>query len=344
MRRFMTGLVLAFALPRVGAAAEPEALVLKSEHPLSALAVSPDGKTVFAGGNWASSRGAPFGGGVVLRWDVSTGKALEPIGSPGWTVDALALSPDGKTLAGGGTITVPQGSSPGHVELWDPATGASRKRLGSHLDLMYPVHSLAFSPDGKTLAVGGYNTLQLWDVEAGKLRTKLGDGRDAVRSLAFSPDGKLLATGGSRPGKAWAEAVLRLWVLSEGKQERLLDLERCYVTSVAFAPDGKTLAAAGGLELTPLVKLWDVGARKERVTPKGHSGYVHAVAFAPDGKTLATASHDHTITLWDAATGEERRTLRGPTGGVLALVFAPDGKALVSAGEDKTVRVWQLAK
>ncbi|MCX4633089.1 trypsin-like peptidase domain-containing protein [Streptomyces sp. NBC_01443] len=204
------------------------------------------------------------------------------------------------------------------------------KRLSGHTD---SVLSVAFSPDGKTLATASADkTVRLWNVTTGKTRRTLTGHINAVNSVAFSPDGKTLAT-------ASTDKTARLWNLSTGKTRKTLTGHTNSLLAVAFSPDGKTLATASDDQTA---RLWDVSTGKTRKTLTGHTNWVEAVAFSPDGKTLATASDDQTVRLWNVKTGKTRKTLTGHTHWVFGVAFSPDGKTLATASDDKTVRLWNV--
>ena len=117
------------------------------------------------------------------------------------------------------------------------------RTLTGHRD---SVLSVAFSPDGQTLASGGLKDIRLWNLATGKeLRTIWGH-RDAVLSVAFSPDGQTLASGS-------LDETIKLWNLATGKELRTLSGHTSLVDSVAFSPDGQTLAS-GSSDNT--IKLW----------------------------------------------------------------------------------------
>jgi len=212
-----------------------------------------------------------------------------------------------------------------------------------------PFLAVAFSPDGKLLASGGYeNTICLWDVATGKEVRKWKGPESNVACLVFSPDGKLLASGNSQ------DPTVHLWEVASGKH--VVDLEGLprSVSSLAFAPNGKLLAAGG--YYTEEVFLWEVPSGKVarrlvgRPVPltqdiprsNGSPADYAYVAFAPDGKTLATGHLYGLVRIWNASSGRELRHFRGPADDVFVHVkFSPDGRTLATWGT--AIRLWQVS-
>jgi len=241
-------------------------------------------------------------------------------------VNGVAVSPDGRTVAGGG--------QDGGVELWDVASRAAPVLLR---DGASPVRGIAFSQDGTTVAAGRQDgVLELWDVGTGASALVPSGGPAPVNAVTFSPDGRLVVTGGD-------DGVVRQWDTRTHVLVRELRGASGPVESLAYNPDGRTVAG-GGTDANAL--LWDAstGARVASI-PAGPAGGgpIRALAYSPDGHTLAGAGDGGAVVLWDSASRGVRRVLPGTAGeAVHGLAFTADG-AVLAAGGAGAVRLWNLA-
>ncbi len=181
------------------------------------------------------------------------------------------------------------------------------------------VWCVAYSPDGKTLASGGYdNLIRFWGPRTGAERRQLAGHGHGVLCIAFSPDCRVLASGSQ-------DHDVRLWDVSTGKEVRRLRGHTQQVHGVAFSPDGKALASCGS---GYTVRVWDVATGKEKQClggpfPPGHSSrYLHSVAFSPDGKYLAAGGTERVLHLWETSTWKPVRTLAGHTDLIVAIAFS----------------------
>jgi WD40 repeat protein len=249
----------------------------KGSH-FSAVAFSPDGKLLAAGGQ--HRRG-------ISIWETETGKEAQevvledvPFGAGlAWRgCSSLAFSPDGKWLASGHRNT-------NSLSLWDRKGQGPPRELIGHTG---PVETVAFAADGMTLASGGRDTkVRLWDPVTGKQRACFEGHENWVGAVVFSPDGRLLAS-------AVHDSGVRIWDIATGREMQMLKGASGTLPCVAFSPDGRMLAWNGS---DNTIRLWEVatGAVRRRLPGRAHG----TLAFGPRGSTLAAAEADGTGLVWD---------------------------------------------
>ncbi|MBX9627304.1 MAG: WD40 repeat domain-containing protein [Gemmataceae bacterium] len=295
-------------------------------------------------------------GGEVVVWDVAKNAQVGRVPSPQPGVPLPTLSPDGKVVAVRGqgfTASTPAVARPGAgvapaaadtgptVAVWE-ATGGKELFKAPVGGTAGPQSGVAFSPDGKLLAVGsGEGPIDLWEVPSGKpVKTLLGRTGQGAK-VAFAPDGKLLAAVGT-------DGAVQRWTLPDGKPvgatDPPADLPPVLPAGVAVAADGRAVAWAS-TGVAPVV--WDAPSGK-LLTPAGeHTGAVRSIAFAAGGKELVTAGSDGRVVRWEAATGKplgrvriapgSRPGLAGGlgsvgTGGRYFFTLAADGTRALAAG------------
>jgi WD40 repeat protein len=304
---------------RAAAIAQPRATLQGHDYFVDSATFSKDGA-------WLATTAGTNVGDHVIVWDVAKAKRLVGLAEFQDRVSSATFSPDAKTLATSGRhdpvrlydtgtwkvrTTLPGTklgtmlvafapdssvlatlSSAGIIGFWDPASG---KELPG-IDPPVVFWSLRFSPDGKTVAAGGWLQVSVFDFPERKLRGTLTDLHGVARNLAFSPDSKLLVV--AEFGTGPKRTALSVWDIQTCKLRYRLDLDNKYnkVHDVAIAPDGKTLATVG--DGGPL-RLWDLANGKHLADIKGGAHRAQAVAFSPDGQTLAVGELGGAVLLFD---------------------------------------------
>ncbi len=266
-------------------------------NPLGAtgLAASADGKRLASAGRL----------GNLISWDLTSDTMLCTYRGHDTPVAALAISADGRWTA---SAAQAKGVAPGQlnyaqlvakqppipIKIWETDTGKDLFSLDGPKDM---VAQLAFSRDGRWLAVAGLNTVQIWDLASRKILRELNPREmfaGASEGLLFSAAGDMLATSGPN--------AVQIWDVATGRSLALLQGHR-HSPKMAFSPDGSRMATSGGR----LVKLWDVRTGQEALTlplpqvyPEERAPHVVALAYTADGQRLRAALRDGSVVEWDA--------------------------------------------
>lgn len=272
------------------------------------VSFSADGKALL----WAGSDGS------VHVWDIPNWRSA---GQPLFVgpLTSIAFVPGGRMLV--------LGSDDGSIRIWD--TQPTHHPLGESISTAPDwLEAVAFSPDGKTLAVGG-DSLKLWDLSKRHVARSLSDQK--VLSLAFSADGRKLVSA--------AQHGVTLINLATGKATSIVvpDEKEPYNWSVALSRDGRTVAFGGrGLAV------WDLSSQKQLPAPLAGRKEIFAVAISPDGKMLAAGGEDKTIHVWNLHTGARIGTPIPYGEEVWSLAFSRDGQILASGGNDGKLQLWSI--
>ena len=291
------------------------------------VAFSPDSVRLATNCYGTGERGGP---GPIAIWDTKIGRRLatfpgrtEQVGKPEFTSDGRSLLIPSRT----------------GLREWRLASGEDKEpQPAGHKDEAW---SLAFSPDGRTLATGSDDTepdptIKLWATATGLLTGAWQGGYGTVSALAFSPDGRTLAS-----GHLVSEKNVRIWDAATGRLLTTLEGHSDRVRALAFAPDGRSLATASS---DGTVRLWNVASWRRHKALTGHRDPVHAVAFSADGKTLASAGDDGDVRLWnvDADSANPASRVLHNRANLMGLAFAPDGQTLAVADVLGSITVWDL--
>jgi WD40 repeat protein len=241
---------------------------------------------------------------------------------------AVRLSADGKRLAAGrgNQICIYDAGLTNHPIL---------TRLEGHRDV---IQSLAWSPDGKWLASGGFRRVMLWETQTFKPVMELTNLVGRVTALEFTPESDSLIAADEIPTKSgW----IRVWTVGEAEPKLSWTAHADSILDLEISPDGKTLASAG---VDKLVKFWELPSGKETGRLEGHTGHVWALAFKPDGSLLASGSADKDVKVWDFKTKDLKTTIGRHPASVTGLAWTHDGKSIISSCEDGAVRLCREAK
>ncbi len=304
--------------------------VTAAEQPIRTAAFSPDGSTIATAGDDR----------LIHTWSAETGAAFDVLKGHAEAVTALAFSP-APSAPGAPKGELIATAADGMSLAWNLAPVWKLEGVIGSADGKSPlvdrVESLAFSPDGKFLAIGGGEPsrggeIKIWDIQSGKAAREFPNiHSDTVLALAFSADGKFLASGA-------ADKVARVIELASWKVAKSFEGHTHHILGIAWSPDGRTLVTAGA---DNVVKVWDftTGDRKKNI--EGYDKEVTSVRFAGTGEQLITSSGDSKVRLL-ALDGKEVRSFPEVADFVQASAVTADGKTVAAGGHDGVLRVWNV--
>jgi WD40 repeat protein len=253
---------------------------------------------------------------------------LQPLPSAYQPVLALALSRDDKKLAvaRGNQIVVHE-------------TGATNNtiiaRIDGHRDA---VQSLAWSPDNKWLASGGFRGVFLWNAETMKIERVLTNLVGRITALTFSTNSAFLFIA---DGAVTKQFSILEWPIDAAEPKAKWKAHRDTIFDLQLSPNGQRLASAGA---DKLVKLWNLTNLGEAIEFEGHTGHVLGLAFKPDGTELASGGTDKEVKIWNVETKEQKNSIGRHSGSINDLAWPVEGKRIVTACDDGTIRLCEEAK
>ena len=282
----------------------------------------------------------------IWLYDTKSGNELALLTGHTEPVSVIAFSRQGNLLV--------SGSYDGKLRLWNPHTHQLLMILNAGDRIGYnKIGAVAFSPDGRTLANGIGDDIQLWDTHTGQHKHNISRGESSIFYLAFSPDGHTLAS-------ASISDNIQLWDPHTGKQKLTFDKKKHgYKTSIefspggpriAFSPDGKVLASTAVFNMrrtNEKITLWNTNTGEPQAIlaeDEQRSTYpISTVQFSADGKTLISGSRDGTLHKWNLVTGKNVKPFgKAEYGKYHLLPFIPDSTTLARITTDKTIQLFDI--
>lgn len=263
---------------------------------------------------------------IVRVWSTQNGQNLCSYREHMGLIKHMAWSPTEMRIA--------SVSEENKVHIWDASTGETLHCYpGDPKAGISPnvAHLLAWSPNGRYLAVAGNHALHIWDTQESemiiKLKSKFFYG---YRAICWSPDGKSLAA-------AQAENVVVYRLEPRGKP--LYYRYNALINAVAWSPNGSYISAGGH---DHMIHTWDIQNNKLIGTYRNHLRPITALAWSPDSRRIVSSSLEPAVHIWDALTGWDAVPFYSHASDVMAVAWSPDGRSILTGGSDCRVCVWPV--
>jgi len=301
------------------------------EGPVAAISWSPDGVLL-----------AAASGKIVQIWDVKTGVPVFTFRGHSALVRAVAWSPDG-------SLRVASGGDDRLLMVWtfEPANRIMEWLFGERqpaffsigYGVKHEVHSIAWSPDGRSLLVGGEQVLRVFDRGWSNTTQRLFQAahETPVQEVAWSPNGELIASAGY-------DSRVQLWQASTGALLSTYTAPYTEVSVLAWAPRGSLLATA---YMDGPIQVWDPRTRRPGFLYWGYEGApVRALSWSPNGRYVISGDDRGDVRVWEAETGMQVLHYlvqpSSPASLVNALDWSPDGTRIAIGAAHKTLQVLQV--
>ena len=301
----------------------------------------------------------------IWIYDANTGETLRLFTDEDSQIDMIDFSPDGSTLSYFDRVD--------SVHIIDTTTW---KKVKSITLMGSSIRSVIFSPDGNTLISANSSStnkdysMNLWDVNTGKLKTIFKGHTDTVTSMAFSSDGETLIT------SSWDRSV-RIWDVVTGENKYTFNRKVTGDSKIIFYPHSNTIAIAGynksnvyewdidtgsliGKTPIPLtynstfspdgsliaipfndnLSLWDFESEKKLFELTSHTYDISTIDFSPDGRTFVSGGHGE-LFFWDVMTGARKLSIPGHTTHLLGLAISPNNRIVATGGRD-VIHLWDI--
>jgi WD40 repeat protein/predicted Ser/Thr protein kinase len=237
------------------------------------------------------------------------------------SINALAWSPNGKSLAAAG-------EEPDQIYTWQVLT---QQALSTHKVHTRRIQALAWSPDGQLIVSGGNESVaRVWQPGSSAHAEYTGHVH-WIQALAWSPDGQLIASGS-------ADQQVHLWNAVTCQQRLVYRGHNSDILTLAFAPDGTRLASA---DESGSIQVWEVASGKLLTAYTGHSKAVSTLAWSPDGQQIVSGSLGWTLQIWEVSTGQLITTYSQHSRMITAVAWSAAHGRIASGSKDQSVQIWQ---